>query len=91
MAKKTELETRVEEFRDKISAIQKSIRQIKRTGINENVLYLIIQRSSQRFLNTRYTKPFINISDVKAVIAGVEDLSNYMFAEEVEKNEGDAK
>lgn len=78
---KTELEERIEEFRNKISTIQKSIRQIKRTGISENILVLIIQRSSQRFLTHRYSKP-LNIGDVKAIIAGIEDLEDYIFPKE---------
>lgn len=81
MANKTELEQKVEEFRSKITAIQKSVQQIKKTGMNENILYLIIQRSSQRFCSNRYSKP-LSINDIKAIIAGIEDLPNYMFPPE---------
>ena len=81
MAQKTELEKRIGEFRDKIAAIQKSIGQIKRTGINENILYLIIQRSSQRFITSGQMHP-VTIGDVKAIIAGIEDLPEYMFPAE---------
>jgi len=76
----TKLEKKVDEFRGKITAIQKAIRQIKRTGIEESVLYLIIQRSSQRFQKSRYTNP-ISVGDIKAVIAGIENLQEYMFVE----------
>jgi len=76
----TKLEKKVDEFRGKITAIQKAIRQIKRTGIEESILYLIIQRSSQRFQKSRYTSP-ISVGDIKAVIAGIENLQEYMFVE----------
>lgn len=78
MKEKTEIEKKVEEFRGKIVAIQKSIQQIKRTGISDSILYLIIQRSSQRFVSNKYSNP-LAIGDVKAIIAGIEDLENYMF------------
>jgi len=75
---KTKLEEKFDEFRDKIIAIQKTVRQIKRSGISESVLYGIIQRNSQRYLNNRYAKP-ITISQVKAILSGIETLEEYVF------------
>ena len=54
MAKKIEIERKIDEFRDKIWAIQKAIQQIKRTGISEDILYMIIQKSGQRFLHHKF-------------------------------------
>jgi len=80
MTEKTELEKKMDEFRKKVTAIQKAFQQIKRTGFNESVLVLLIQRNAQRF-NSSSRKPISTI-DVRAVMSGVETLEDYLFEEE---------
>ncbi len=78
---KTQLEKKFEEFQDKINAIQKAVKQIKKTGIKDVVLYGIIQKSSQRFYPSRYSSP-ISMGQVKAIIEGIENLDEYVFEQE---------
>ena len=78
MAKKKELAAKWEEVKDKIQAVQKGVAFLKQSGINEKVLYWLIQKNSERFRNNRYGNP-LKIGDVKAIIRGIETFEDYVF------------
>ena len=84
MAKKSNQEAKdaVGNFKDKIHAIQKGVCELRDTGIKDSVLYLLIQRNSQRFTNIRNNQ--ISIDDVKAIMRGIATLPDYIFPPEGE-------
>lgn len=67
----------VNEMRDKVEAVQRGMEVLSETGFRKEILYLLIQKNSQRFTQLRNNN--IKISDVKAIVCGIETLHSYMF------------
>jgi hypothetical protein len=83
---KTQMEEKLEEFEAKISAIQQGIKQMRRTGIREKTLLILVQKSSQRFMPKSSVNQ-INLGEVKAVIQGIEGLRDFIFKPETSRIE----
>lgn len=80
---KKDKEALVNVFKDKIKdlglkaeALQKAVKELKETGINENLLYHAIQCASQKYAPA-YNK--IGVGEVKAICKGIEGIKDYLF------------
>ena len=69
---------RIEDFKEKVDAIQKAVEELKATGIRESVLIYAIQQAANRH---RTGSP-VTISSVKTILLGMEDISEYLFPED---------
>lgn len=79
---KSEFKMAIENLTGKVSLIQKAVEEIKKTGLNEDILFFAIQRSAQKF-NKKYTP--VSIADIRAIVSGINALESYMFPEEDER------
>ena len=61
-----------DELRDKIAALQGAVNELKETGINDDVLYLLIQKSSPGR---------IPMDHIRLLIEGIGSLEEYVFGE----------
>jgi len=71
----------LDELKTQIDAIQHGVRLIRESGISDHALYLLIQRAAPA-VGRRYTKAKPSISMIKAVLAGMDRLKEYVFPEE---------
>lgn len=72
-----EITKQVEGMRDKIEAIQKGMEALRKTGLKEDVLIMLIQKNSQKFTCLRNNN--LKLDDVKAIVRGIETLPAYIF------------
>ena len=69
----------LDELRPQIAAIQKGVDQLRKTGVREQVLLLLIQRASPMIgVPPRYPA----IGAIKAVLEGMASLEEYVFGED---------
>lgn len=67
----------VDEVKDKVQAIEQAVSELRETGLNDKVIYTLIQKSSQKY--TQLQNNSIKLDDVRAIVCGIERLSEYMF------------
>lgn len=81
MSNKTEFQQLMEELKSKIYSIQKAVAGLRKTGIDEKVLFKMIQDSAKKHYHPTYGyKPTaITIKVVRAVIEGIEGLEEFVF------------
>lgn len=68
----------VDKLKDRIAAIQSGVAELRKTGIRESVLCLLLARASQKYLKNRYSNP-ISTGDVRAILSGIETFREYVF------------
>ena len=65
------------EFKQQIESIQTGVRLIRDSGISDDALFLLIQRASPSY-GVRPAKK-VTIRMIKAVIAGMDALKDFVF------------
>ncbi len=70
----------VEELKREVGILQHAVRELKASGINEDILLIAIQKSAKRF----YTGSPIRVKHIKWILKGLENLDEYLFLEEPE-------
>lgn len=65
------------EFKNRIIALEKATQEIFESGIRPDVLYLLIQKAS----GTHKGKS-ISIYHIKKILSGIENLQAYVFGED---------
>jgi len=83
MTDKKEFDISLETLHTQISALQKGLNLLRKTGINDDLLYIALQRCAQRHYSDRYNKT-ISIKIIRAVVSGIGDLGEYIFPSEEE-------
>ena len=76
--KKDEFEKELEDLKSQIKAIQEGIRKLRKTGMNINLIYLMIQKASPH-VGGRYKYTPVSVKVIKAVLDGIEGLYDYVF------------
>ncbi len=77
MTKKAEFEKQLDEVKTQIRAIQEGVCELRKTGIRENVIYLLIQKASPNI--GRLGGQPVSASTIKAVMKGIDGLYDYVF------------
>jgi len=70
----------LDEFKSQIEAIQDGVQRIRDSGISDDALYVLIQRAAPTFGGQTKKKP--SISMIRAVMAGMDRLKEYVFPDE---------
>ena len=84
MSKKNIFQEQMEQLKEQIEAIGKAVGELRTSGINERVLLAIIQKAANRHyakIKLYRDKP-ISLKAIKAVLDGIEGLTEYVFPEE---------
>ncbi len=77
---KDEFIEKVMTLKHEIKAIQKSISVLRKTGLGENIIYMIIQKATPNIGGRGGYSP-ISIKTIKAVIGGIERMYEVTFPE----------
>ena len=68
----------IKQLRKDMGALQKAVKSLKETGLNENLLAYIIQQSAKRF----HTGTPVNLKFIKFILQGIEDIDVFVFPRE---------
>jgi len=74
----------MDELKVQLESIQDGVRMIRESGISDDALFLLIQRASPSY-GYRPAKK-VSIRMIKAVIAGMDALKEYVFPEDEDED-----
>lgn len=75
-------DTQVEELKSVVESIQAGVRKIRDTGLNDKVLYLLIQNAAPTVPGAKVSKRKLRLQEIEATLDGIDNLAEYMFGEE---------
>jgi hypothetical protein len=73
---------KLDELKSVVKSIQAGVRKIRDTGLNEEVLLLLIQHASPTVTGHKVPRRKVKQQEVRAVLEGLDNLADYMFGEE---------
>lgn len=71
--------TRLEELETVVESIQAGVRKIRDTGLNDKVLFMLIQHAAPTVPGNRVSRRKLRLHEIEATLDGLENLANYMF------------
>ncbi len=83
MKDKNVFQEQMEQLKVQIEAIGKAVGELRTSGINEKVLLAIIQKAANKHhkISFRTQNRPISLKVIKAVLDGIEGLTEYVFPE----------
>lgn len=78
---------RIDDLRNVVESIQAGVRKIRDTGLNDQVLYLLIQHAAPTVPGNRVSRRKVKLNEIEAVLDGLDNLATYMFGEEGEEDD----
>lgn len=76
---KKEFKLSITELKQKVSALQKAVKELRQNGLNERILVFAIQQISNKYY-AGYPK--IGMAEAKAFLRGIETIEDYLFPKE---------